>query len=466
MAVPKSAAIYARISSDPDGLALGVERQIQDCEKLAADLGWLVGEVYEDNDFSASTGKPRPAYLRMLDDIESGARDGVLVYHQDRLTRVPMEFEEFQEILKAADVRDVRFVTGLPGISSEGGLLALRILSAVAADETETKSRRVRRKMEQNAEAGLPHGGPHRPFGFEDDKVTHRTSEALVIRECAARVLAGESLRSVAAWLNETEVLSATGKPWQSTPLRTLLRNPRIAGLRAHKGEVIGPAVWDPIITAAERDQLIAVMDSRSRSGRRPNRRYLLSGLLRCGKCGHRLYSAPRKDTRRYVCSKGPDHGGCGGLSIVAAPVEEWIAQAVLFRLDTPELAAALAGKTADDERATELSKQLADDVDLMAELSLMFANREISRLEWMNARRPIEDRIEATERQLARSTGSNTLIGLAGDGKALAQSWADLNLDRQVAIVSAVLDHAVVAPGTPGARAANPDRVTPVWRL
>ena len=33
-----------------------------------------------------------------------------------------------------------------------------------------------------------------------------------------------------------------------------------------------------------------------------------------------------------------------GGLTVVAAPVEELIAEAVLLRLDTPKLAAALSG--------------------------------------------------------------------------------------------------------------------------
>jgi site-specific DNA recombinase len=35
----RAAAIYARISSDQDGTSLGVQRQLEDCRKLAADLG-------------------------------------------------------------------------------------------------------------------------------------------------------------------------------------------------------------------------------------------------------------------------------------------------------------------------------------------------------------------------------------------------------------------------------------------
>lgn len=49
----------------------------------------------------------------------------------------------------------------------------------------------MRRKLQQNAEAGLPHGGYIRPFGFDNDKVTIREDEAEVIRDLAARYIAG-----------------------------------------------------------------------------------------------------------------------------------------------------------------------------------------------------------------------------------------------------------------------------------
>jgi len=96
--VPKSAraaAIYARISSDPDGTSLGVTRQVDDCRRLADGLGWSVAEEYVDNDLSAWGAKRRPAYERMLDDLAGGRRDGMVVYHQDRLTRRPAELEHF-----------------------------------------------------------------------------------------------------------------------------------------------------------------------------------------------------------------------------------------------------------------------------------------------------------------------------------------------------------------------------------
>jgi Resolvase, N terminal domain len=79
--VVRSAAIYARIAADLEGKSLGVQRQLEDCRKLAADRGWPVGAEYVDNDVSAFSGKPRQQYARMLADLGSEARDAVIVYN-------------------------------------------------------------------------------------------------------------------------------------------------------------------------------------------------------------------------------------------------------------------------------------------------------------------------------------------------------------------------------------------------
>jgi hypothetical protein len=100
----------------------------------------------------------------------------------------------------------VRFVVGDTDLSTGDGLMVVRILAAMAANESATKSRRVKRKIEQNAAAGLPHGGWVRAFGFAEDKMTVIESQAAVIRQVAERFLAGESLRSLATWLEDNEI--------------------------------------------------------------------------------------------------------------------------------------------------------------------------------------------------------------------------------------------------------------------
>jgi site-specific DNA recombinase len=466
MSMPRSAAIYTRISSDPDGTAQGVERQEQDCRALADELGWTVGEVYVDNDVSAFARKPRPEFERMLTDLGDRHRDAVICYHMDRLTRRNKDLDRFLDAVDEGKVTKVRFVTGSTDLASGDGLLVARIMAAIAEGESATKGRRQKRKNEQKAAMGEPHGGANRPFGYERDGLTLVESEAAIVRELVARFLAGDSLRSLATWLNESGVATVNGKTWLTTTLRAMLRSGRIAGLRERGGQVAGKAKWPPIITERDRERVLHLFETKQLTGRRAPRRYLLSGMLRCGKCGNPLYSAARQTTRRYVCSSGPDHGGCGRLTVVAAPVEGLIADAVLYRLDTPDLADALAGRAARDQRTAALSNDLAADREQLDELTALYARKHITAREWMSARSEIDTRIRAAENQLARASGDQALRSLVGTGAQLRRQWAELNLDRQAATVAAVLDHAVITAGVSGARSLDPARVVPTWRL
>jgi len=80
----------------------------------------------------------------MLADLAEGHRDAVIVYHADRLTRRPIELEQFLEVVTAAGVRNVRFVAGAAvDVANGDGLLVLRILAGVAENESASKSRRA-----------------------------------------------------------------------------------------------------------------------------------------------------------------------------------------------------------------------------------------------------------------------------------------------------------------------------------
>jgi DNA invertase Pin-like site-specific DNA recombinase len=465
-----SAAIYARISADVEGKSLGVQRQLEDCRALAAARGWPVGAEYVDNDISAFSGKPRPGYAAMVTDLAAGVRDGVIVYNLDRLHRRPAELEEFVGLCERVGVRQVATVTADIDLGNDDGLFMARIFAAFAAKESGRKSARMRRKYEQKAQQGLPHG-PARAFGYEADKITVCEPEAAVVRELVARVIAGESVHALTVWLNESGISTVRGAArWQTTAVRNVVSSPRIAGLRAHHGQVIAPAVWPAIITAAEREQVLAAVGSRSWTRKRSPRSYLLSGLLRCGRCGGRLFSQARHNTagirRRYVCSSGSDHGGCGRLTVVADPVEHLLTDAVLTRLDSPALAAVMAGKASADATATALSDALAADQHRLEELAGLYAEAAITAREWITARDPIQARISDTGRRLAAATGTSAVDGLAGHGDALRGRWDTLTLDRQHAIIRAVLDHAVITPGTPGARSLDINRVQPHWRI
>ena len=153
-------------------------------------------------------------------------------------------------------------------------------------------------------------------------------------------------------------------------------------------------------------------------------------------------------------------------MSIVADPVERLIADAVLYRLDTPELRRALSGAKSQDKEASRLAEDLGRARGRLDELAQMFGAGEITRREWLTARKPIEASIEQAARKMDHQAGTGQLRALAGQGESLRVQWDTLNLNRQHAIVAALLDHAVIGPGKTGAQSVDLARVQPVWRL
>src|SRR5207249_1486805 len=140
--------------------------------------------------------------------------------------------------------------------------------------------------------------------------------------------------------------------------------------------------------------------------------------------------------------------------------------EAVQFRLDTPELADALAGAARHDADASAAQDSLAADQAQLAELATAYGERQITFPEYIAARKPIEARIEAAKRRVSRLTNSAAIDGYVGDSSALRVAWNDLPLTRQRAIVAAVLDRAIVRPAVRGRTRFDPDRIEPVWRV
>jgi len=469
--MPKAAAIYARISSDPAGTRLGVERQIEDCEALAASLGWPVVEVYVDNDVSAYSGKRRPEYQRLGEDIKAGVVDGLVVWHPDRLHRSPRELEDFIDLCDAATLTDIRTVrAGDVDLTTPQGRMVARLGSVIARGESDKNAYRLRRKHAELASKGKVSGGGTRPYGYTQDRRHIVPEEAAIIREAAKRLLAGDSARSICVDLNERGVRTSVGGEWTPNTLNRMLRSARISGRREHRGEITADAEWPAIITAAQSDRLRARLSRAAGpgpTGRSPRRYLLAGGLLRCGRCGTPMISRPRSGgQRRYVCASGPGYGGCGKMAINAEDVESFVAQAVLYRLDTPELAAALTEARKANQEHDQLASEVAEDEAMLEQLALDYGNRAISAKEWTAARQPIQARIDQAKRRLSRISRTQRIDDYVGNSQALSDAWADLDLRRQQAIIATVLDHLVVNPAVRGRNRFDPSRLDPLWRL
>jgi site-specific DNA recombinase len=389
-----------------------------------------------------------------------------VVWHLDRLTRHPRELEAFLDLCDEVGVETLACVTGDVDLGAHSGRLMARMLGGLARYESDHKSERIRRKHEELAERGKVSGGGSRPYGYEPDRTTVRPVEAAIVNECARRLLAGESLRSITLDLNRRQVPSAAGGEWSPQSLRRMLYSARISGQREHKGEIVAQAEWPAIITRAQSRQIRALLDDQARRTRREPRRYLLAGLLVCGHCGERLVARPRGDgTRRYACAKGPGFSGCNKTAINADPLEPFIAEAVLHRLDSPELAAALSDRPPEPD-SQPWYDQLAADQAQLEELATAYGQREITMPEWRKARDPIEQRISAAREQLAKTTRTSALDPYIGRSDELRHTWASLDLSQQHAIVAAILDHLIVGPARRGYNRFDETRLTEPSRV
>jgi DNA invertase Pin-like site-specific DNA recombinase len=443
-----------------------VERQLEDCERLAERRGWEIAERFVDDDISAWSGRHRPEYARCLDALRTGALDGLLVYDLDRLHRQPRELEEFIDLCQQLRLTHVASASGDIDLTTADGQFQARILAAVAKKESDDKSRRIQRKHLDKAVKGEVSGGGSRPYGYESDKVTLRPAEAAVVAECARRLLAGEPVRTIARDLNERGVTSASGGAWSPQTLRRMLAAPRISGQRIHRGEIVATAVWPAIISAEDGAAIRALLANPERRTNKAARRYLLGGLLVCSHCGERLVARPRSGgQRRYACAKGVGFSGCGKTYVTAEAVEQFVTEAVLLRLDSAELQRQVernAKAAPDSQRWWQEAEAAQEQLD---ELAAAYGQRQVSMSEWMAARKPIEQRLTDARKQLAKVSRSNVIDRYIGNGDGLRAEWDSLDLSQQHAIVAAVVASVVVGPARRGYNRFDESRLTPRWR-
>lgn len=417
--------------SDDD--APGLERQVKLCRDLAARLGLPPGEVFADNDRSATSGKVRPAFERLL----VAPKPGILAWHPDRLIRVMRDLERV--ILLDVPVHTVE--AGHIDLSTPSGRMVARQLTAVAQYEGEHKAARQRAASRQRAEAGLPPPGD--AFGYAHDGVQLVEGEAKAIREAAEGVLSGTlSLRAVARRWNAAGFLTRPGHPWTPAGVKRVLTNPRVAAQPHYRFELL-PGVearWPAIIEADVWRGLRAMLaDPSRRTAPPPDRRYLLAWIARCGLCGAPTQTgATHRGVRTLKCSAARH------LERAAEPIEEWVTDVALARLRREDAAELLAPQRPDvgplRVRARAIEEQrhaLARDLDLPLD---MVKIRD----------RALRAELEAVEAAIEAAGRESVLAKFAG--REPSGVWGGLDLATRRAVIAEMMTVTLLPPGR-GAR-------------
>lgn len=480
-----NAAIYCRISRDKTGAGLGVERQEEDCRKLAKQLGWNVIKVYTDNDISAYSGKRRPEYQALLAAMRSGLITGVLAWHPDRLHRSPTELETYIDLSDAHGITTHTVQAGQWDLSTPAGRLNARVVGGFSRYESEHRSNRVRAANEQRAvKRGGWHGG-RRCYGWEPDGLTPRETEAAELRKAAEQIAEGISLRAVVADLNARKVPTTTGsKPWTSATLRGALISPRQAGLCSYRGEIVGEAEWPAIIAP---DLWHAVHRILTDPARRTNHtggavKWLGSGIYHCGVCGSAEHMRARLTTegrKRYRCANRIKGDPVVHVGRDAPLLDAYVEANLVERLSDPKVLRRIA-KALDrgHVNAPKLRTELAAKRDVLTEAAQMFTAGEITRAQLATITADARARIEAIESQLAQAGTSSPLaqfttaddVGLVwfGPGGPDGDRTGGLSLGARREVLRLLCDVTILpAPfgRAPGGAYFKPDCIRIEWR-
>lgn len=455
------AAIYLRISQDRTGDAAGVNRQREDCEALAAEHGWEVAEIYTDNDRSATTGKPRPEFARMLADIEAGRIGAVVAWHTDRMYRKLADLERIIPTFEQHKVIVRTCRSGELDLSTPTGRMLARILGSVASHEGEQKADRWRRSYRQRRGAGRWMGSGPRTFGYNRDG-TIRENEADAIRQAATDILQGVGMQSICRAWTDAGYRSTRGGVWAPTTLRQLLSNPRLAGLATENGEIVGPAAtpaeggWLPILDRGTWERLCALIAARKDGHARSPARSLLSGVAVCGfpvdgaACGNPL---TRGATSIPVYQCRTSTWSSRHVTVSALPLERLTEAAARKALRVPKVQALLAAQRSNGD-AERITEQIADIEARIRDLESALGEAG-GRMSAQSLRRAIDDlgdRLVANRHRLAAIAHVAIPVDIDAD-------WPT-DLERRAALIRVVVAKVWVDPAKKRGARFDPSRI------
>lgn len=447
------AGIYLRISDDKAGDELGVTRQREDAEQLCATRGWLT-VPYIDNDISAKVADKRPAFKKMLADIDSGEINAVVAWSLDRLAR---NARDRLALVEACQKR--RVVIALVNGSdmdptTAAGRMVIGVLGEVAVMEIELKGERQKRAARQRAEAGKA-WTPVRWFGYTRPKpdgtgIEIVEDEAALLADAYKGILSGQSLMGIAKEWNERGVTTTTGREWIASTLRAILLNARNAGIRVYRGEEVGRGAWEPIVAEDVYRGVAAMLKDPARTRRPINgygRHYLLSGLVRCGKCDHTMIGTRARNVKAtrasYFCRN------CNGVTRSVPDVDAWVIGHVVDYLSRPETIALTAEPDSPEIAELRLTKKAL--VGRQAELTAALSDPEMPIAEVKAAAAVIREKIAAINARLESANNDRVLADVLPDEDArdayyalpederieIAQERFDkLSFDRQRAVI------------------------------
>lgn len=494
-------ALYARQSVEREN-SVSIETQLQYCRAaLRPPEHAQPTETYIDEGCSGGNIN-RPAFQKLMRDIENGRVCKVVVYKLDRISRSLVDFVGILQTFKA---HSVEFISSQEAFdtSSVYGDLILKILIVFAEFERTSIIGRVRDAYDKRTDLGIYMGG-RRQYGFhlEDTlvgglktkKYAPNPEELAHIRFLFEQYACeNTTLRSVQTALLAQHMRPLDGADWTTAKLSALLRNPvyvradsavydyfaqkhvRIVGdLSSFDGQhavlLYGRTTHDDTLpdwsdmklVPAQHEGVISsdlwlacqrrLARNRQVGSSLSNQTSWLAGKLVCTQCGHALTTikSRRADgtVRRYFQCIGRSHKKtCPGISctLYADDLEDLISDCMLQKL--VQLGTVLPPKTDTQASArNELTLRMRAVEQRQSKLSLSLLDGEwnASLLRLANEQAAeLEREREALAHKLSALTQSESTAA----GLDLADCWRAASFAQKKAAAAVLLRCVLLSP-------------------
>ncbi len=321
----RKVAFYIRVSTERQAKveegSLKNQKQILHTElerRNLQDKDWgTFVEAYIDEGISGKNTN-RPAFKRMMTDLEIGRIDTVMFTELSRLSRSLKDFLNIFEFAQKHQCDLVCLKTDIDTTSPYKSLIT-KILMVFAEFEREMTSRRTSQNAYERSKRGLANGGVTL-LGYKRDKKRKGylfvdTKESKIVQEIFTTYPKEKSIKKTTDSIKtEYEGQSPRLKNITRSKIYSILINKAYIGIREiYKRDGTGSeevsAVWDAIVAEDVFNKVQTILQkNRDRYHSRGSQRYnyLFSGLLRCGKCGEKLqgkcaYSS--SDNKHYYYS-------------------------------------------------------------------------------------------------------------------------------------------------------------------
>ena len=409
----KKCVLYPRVSTEMQVDGFSLDGQKSNLRRFADREEMEIVNIYEDAGKSGKSIEGRPAFKQMLLDIENGLEiDYVLVYKLSRFGRNAADILNSLEHIQSFGVNLICIEEGIDSSQTSGKLL-ISVLSAVAEIERENIIEQTMNGRKEKARQGGWNGG-FAPYGYflKDKQLFIQENEADAVRIIFDKFAnTNMGFTKIAKYLNLQgieKISRANGSltQWSTHFVRMIIDNPVYCGkiafgrrarekVKGTKNEykqtpqenyilaegqheaIISEELWN---LAHEKRELTGVK-SPSKIGR--DRAHLLSGILKCPKCGGPMYTNKHAWTNKdgtyreiyyYVCSKARAERGksCDyTATLKKTDIEPLVIEAIRELIQNQDFAGEIKSRIGKEIDTSTLNRELKNYESKLREIEL-----------------------------------------------------------------------------------------------